>query len=122
MPRKSESPPVKPVVTQWNAWWLVTGEEYEPKLHEWDPETTAFTQALLELLDDGLTIVLRPGSGGLSIGVALWKGDQRDPPIWFRDQDTLDTWTKTVTERASARREKKKATAPPGADTPPATK
>lgn len=87
-------------------WWQQTGTQFEYKLSEWDPDTAIVVQAILELLEDGLTVVIRPGSGGRAIGIAIWQGDNRPPAKWFGDQDEMNAWCTTIVEAAIARKRK----------------
>lgn len=75
------------------------GKVERDTVSSWDPKTEVFTEAILQLVDDGLTVVLRPGSGRRSVGVALWEGDVRDAPVWFYDAEELDAWAAWVIEQ-----------------------
>jgi len=87
-------------------WWVQTGERYDYHLYDWDPDTATWSQCLLELLSEGLTVVLRPGSGGRAVGIAIWQGDNRPPAKWFNDHDELNAWTAAILLAASQRRGK----------------
>lgn len=82
------------------AWWEQTGELPNYKLSDWDPDTAALSQAILELMSSGATVVLRPGSGGRAVGIAIWLGDNRPPAKWFGDHDELNAWTRAIVEAA----------------------
>lgn len=101
--KKPETTVPKVAIQQW---WHQTGTQYEYQLSEWDPDTATVVQAILELLDDGLTVVLRPGSGGRAIGLAIWKGDDRQPAKWFGDQDEMNEYCTNIVKLALARRKK----------------
>lgn len=87
-------------------WWQQTGTQYEYRLSEWDPDTAVVVQAILELLEDGLTVVLRPGSGGRAIGMAVWQGENRPPAKWFGDQDEMNAYCGIIAQAAVARKKK----------------
>lgn len=82
------------------AWWAQTGELPNYKLADWDPDTAAMCQMVLEVLSSGGTVVFRPGSGGRAIGVAIWAGDNRPPAKWFSDHDELNEYTRAIVSAA----------------------
>lgn len=83
--------------------WLQTGEHQGVTLADWDPKPEPFVQALLEVLATGATVVLRPGSGGRSFGIAIWEGDVRHAPKWLYDNEEVDDWASWVNEHAALR-------------------
>lgn len=76
--------------------YLQTGEVPDWVLDTWEPMHVQFFDAIAEILGQGNTVVLRPGSGGRAIGIAIWRGESRPPAKWFYDQDELDAWTAHV--------------------------
>jgi len=76
--------------------WGMNGATQAPSLTQWDPKQESFVEALLEVLASGATIVLRPGSGGRSIGVAIWEGDTRHAPQWCYEAEELDNWSQGI--------------------------
>lgn len=70
---------------------------------KWDPKTETLVQATLQLISEGYTVVFRPGSGARSMGVALWLGDTRDPPVWIYDAEELDDWANWVIDQGRGR-------------------
>lgn len=76
--------------------FLQTGNIYDPGLLEFDPDAPAFLEAILLLMSEGGTVVLRPGSGGRSFGVAVWQGDVRYPPTWLYDDEEINAWSQKV--------------------------
>lgn len=76
--------------------YLQTGSVPDYLIPTWEPRYQEFVDALLEILGQGHTLVLRPGSGGRALGIAIWNGDSRPPAKWFYDQDELDAWADMV--------------------------
>lgn len=83
--------------------YLQTGTLPDFGLADWEPRHEEFVDALFEVLGQGFTVVLRPGSGGRSVGLAIWNGDSRPPAKWFYDQDELDAWSALVLKVKSDR-------------------
>lgn len=104
MPRGNSDKPKTTPNAMFSQWWAQTGAEPEYVLHMWDPDTAVVVQSLLELLSDGLTVVFRPGSGGRSIGMAVWQGDNRPPAKWLYDQDEWNAYAENIVKAAAARR------------------
>lgn len=98
MPRAKRVETPAPVTAQNQLWFMQTGNAVEYRVADWDPDTATFTQAILEVLSQGVTVVLRPGSGGRSIGIAFWIGDNRQPPVWFYEHEELDAWAKKLVD------------------------
>jgi len=65
---------------------------------DWDPDMQAWGQALLEVCAKGGTLFVRGGSGGQSLGIAIWEGDTRHPAKWLQDADGINAWSKAVLE------------------------
>lgn len=82
--------------------WGSGGGRSEPTLPEWDPKSEPFTQAVLEVVASGATLVFRPGSGGRAMGVAIWEGDVRHAPKWCYEADELDQWASWVLSNVRA--------------------
>lgn len=110
MPRGRREVPGEAAQTAQNAaWWAQTGKRLEHPLHTWDPATAPVCQALLELLSAGNTLCLRPGSGGESIGIAIWEPELKRPYIWFGQDVELDDWARGIVAAAEAHRARKAA-------------
>lgn len=69
--------------------YAITGWDFKP----------SFVEAILEVLQSGSTVVLRPGSGQRSIGIAIWEGDFRHPPTWCYQPEEVDMWAESIMER-----------------------
>jgi hypothetical protein len=63
---------------------------------DWDPDMQAFGQAILEVVAKGGTLFVRSGSGGQSVGIAIWEGDTRHPAKWLQDADGINAWAQAV--------------------------
>jgi hypothetical protein len=74
-------------------------------LSDWDADTAVVTQALLEIVSTGSTVVVRPGSGGRSLGVSIWEGDTRHPPKWLYDSEELTAWAQGICDISQRRKE-----------------
>lgn len=99
MPRGTK-PKESPVKLEQNAlMWATFGKGAKIQLASWDCKQVAVLQAVLEVLTTGSTVVFRPGSGGGSLGVAIWEGDHRHPPTWCYTSEELDEWADGILER-----------------------
>lgn len=63
---------------------------------DWDPDMQDFGQAVLEVVAKGGTLFIRSGSGGQSVGIAIWEGDTRHPAKWLQDADGINEWARAV--------------------------
>lgn len=72
------------------------GSYNQPGLKDWDPKQVQLVEALLQVLSDGATLMIRPGSGNRSIGIAIWEGENRWPPTWCYDAEEVDSWAENV--------------------------
>jgi len=63
---------------------------------DWDPDMQAFGQAILEVVGQGGTLFVRSGSGGQSVGIAIWEGDTRHPAKWLQDAEGINQWAQAV--------------------------
>lgn len=100
MPRKGQGTQPTAKSDQARAIWGMTGGRLEPTLAEWDPKQVEFCQAVLEILATGATVVMRPGSGGRSFGIAIWEGDERHPPKWLYEAEEVDAWASSILAHA----------------------
>jgi hypothetical protein len=82
--------------------WGIFGKGSVISVASWDPKQVALVEAVLEIVASGATVVFRPGSGGGSIGVAIWEGDTRWPAVWCYTSEDLDSWADGVLERVRA--------------------
>lgn len=76
--------------------WAQTGEYNHATVGDFDPKAEALTEALLYVVSTGATVVLRPGSGGRALGIAIWEGDARHAPKWLYDEEEVDAWASGV--------------------------
>lgn len=68
----------------------------------WDPKPEVIA-AVLEVVSSGCTVVLRPGSGGGAIGVAIWEREFRHEPVWCYSAEDLDGWASDILRIARAK-------------------
>lgn len=76
--------------------WDIMGEPVSNSVGGWDLKTDTFAAALLEIVGSGATVVLRPGTGGRSLGIAIWDGDVRYAPTWCHAEEEADAWAARV--------------------------
>lgn len=76
--------------------WATYGPQEVYTLADWDPDTAAFCQALLNLAAQGEQVTFKRGSGGKSLGVQVWTFENRREWVWFHEHEELDTWANWV--------------------------
>lgn len=81
--------------------WQQTGSMDNSELASWDPKQVDVVQAILEVLSTGVSIYIRPGSGGRALGIAIWEGDVRHPAKWLYTAEELDEWASDTLDRAA---------------------
>lgn len=96
--------PVKPKETpeklaQNRLMWGTFGPTTVLSVTSWDAKQVQLVDAILEVVASGSTLVVRPGSGGGAIGIAIWEGDHRHPPVWCYTSDDVDAWAAGVLDR-----------------------
>lgn len=106
MPRAKSVPSSAARQRHESLWYDNFGSPPENHLTSWDPDASRFFEAIAAIAASGATSVIRPGSGGRSLGIAIWEGDDRHPPIWFHEHEELDAWTARILERAEAIKQK----------------
>ncbi len=99
MPRGSSKPVNSAVVEQRKVLWEMSGEVEGNSLRQWDPKLEDLVEALLGIVSTGAVVMMRPGSGGRALGVAIWEGDVRHPVKWFYEASELDDWSQLVRKR-----------------------
>ena len=99
MPRRGRGDDVPAARAQRQSIWADYGKIQQPDLSSWDPKSEQLVEALLTIAESGATVVLRPGSGGRSIGIAIWEGDDRHPPAWLYTSAEVDDWSHAVLEK-----------------------
>lgn len=104
MPRAKRVPSTPARIAQDNLWAAITGAAPDYTVADWDPDAAAFLQACLEVAASGSSVFIRSGSGGRSLGIAIWEGDNRYPATWFGEHEELDEWTRRVVAAAELRR------------------
>lgn len=104
MPRAKQGNAPTAIAEQRALLWLQTGDNSGLALYDWDADGPAWLQACMEIVASGATLVIRPGSGGRSVGVAIWEGDVRHPPKWCYDDDELTTWARGICDISQGRR------------------
>lgn len=102
MPRAAGKPKSEAVTRERQLMWAQAGQYNVPTLRDWDPKQVQLVEALLGILESGATVVLRPGSGGRSVGVAIWEGDFRHAPTWMYEAEEIDTWAESILLRLGA--------------------
>lgn len=96
MPRKVSSQKSEAVTAERQLIWAQFGSYNHATVGDFDPKAEALVEALLHVVSTGATLVLRPGSGGRSLGIAIWEGDFRGAPQWLYDSEEVDNWATTV--------------------------
>jgi hypothetical protein len=85
--------------------WGTFGKGAALSIAAWDCKSADLVQALLEVAATGSTVVLRPGSGGGALGIAIWEGDTRWPPTWCYTSEEVDAWAWAVLEKVQGKSE-----------------
>lgn len=75
---------------------FLQGGRAEITLANLDPKAEPFLEALLLLMTEGVTVHLKPGSGGRCIGIGGWAGEDRLPWTWLYDEEEIDSWSAKV--------------------------
>lgn len=104
MPRAQKQVQAAALNKQQHVLWDIPGGQVVDTIDRWDPKTEVFTQAILEIVATGATVVVRPGSGGRSVGIAIWEGDFRHPPKWLYLTEELDEYCESILQHAQLRR------------------
>lgn len=82
--------------------WGIFGGEAKVSVLSWDPKQVQLVDAILHVLDSGSSVFIRPGSGGGSIGIAIWEENNRWPAKWCYTSEEVDAWAAAVLEAAEA--------------------
>ncbi len=105
MPRPNkDGSPVPAKAAQAALLWAMGVDSNAGDLSDWDPDTAIVTQAVLEIVGTGSTVVVRPGSGGRALGISIWEGDTRHPPKWLYDAEELTAWGQGICDISQNRR------------------
>lgn len=99
MPRGSGSRVTPVVQEQRRLLFDMVGQHEGEHLRQWDPKCGPLVEALLGIVDTGAVVLLRQGSGGRALGVAIWEGDVRHPAKWVYEAAELDEWAQVILKR-----------------------
>lgn len=99
MPRGSGKQVTPVVQQQRRLLFEMTGEHSAETLRQWDPKAEKVVEALLGIVDTGAVVLLRPGSGGRALGIAIWEGDVRHAAKWVYESAELDEWAQLILKR-----------------------
>lgn len=102
MPHKPAASKPKAVTEERQLIWAQFGAYNHATVGDFDPKNDPLVEALLYVVSTGATLVLRPGSGGRSLGIAIWEGDYRGAPQWLYDSEEVDNWAATVLSQKRA--------------------
>jgi hypothetical protein len=108
MPRSKSASETPSKLQQNVALWGTFGKSSVLQVASWDPKQVEWVQAILEVVTTGATVVIRPGSGGGSVGIAIWEGNDRWPPRWCYMSEDIDEWAAEVLARVQVEGQKKK--------------
>lgn len=108
MPGQRKKLDKEAVLDQQHLLYLQTGTVPDWTLETWEPRYESFFDAMAEILSQGNSVMIRNGSGGRAMGIAIWRGDSRPPAKWFYDHDELNEWCEHVLRVKKAREEKQK--------------
>jgi hypothetical protein len=103
MPRIPKSTQTPAKVEQQRLLWEQTGSFDGNGLEQWDPKTQELVDAILTVLSTGSSVFIRPGSGGRSLGIAIWEGEVRHKPKWIYDAEEMDQWAEGILHIAKLR-------------------
>ena len=96
MPRKATNQKPAAVTRERQLIWEQFGSYNFATVGDFDPKPEPLVEAVLHVIATGATIVIRPGSGGRSLGIAIWEGDFRGTPQWLYDSEEVDEWARKV--------------------------
>lgn len=96
MPRPTKKETSPAVKQERRLIWEQTGSYGFATVGDFDPKSQMLADALLYVVSTGATVVLRPGSGNRSLGIAIWEGDVRHAPKWVYDAEELDEWSLSI--------------------------
>lgn len=99
MPRGSGKQVSPAIQAQRRILFEMTGDHASDTVERWDPKAELLVSALLGIVGTGAVVMLRPGSGGRAIGIAIWEGDVRHPARWFYESGELDDWARLIMVR-----------------------
>lgn len=98
MPRPARPKETAAKLEQNRAMWDTFGRKTKVLVTSWDPKQVQLVEAILEVVASGSTVVFRPGTGGGSVGVAIWERKVQHDPAWCNTAEELDAWADWVLE------------------------
>lgn len=96
MPGKRSPKPTPAQADQAKLMWAMQPGGDWTGVSNWEPRGEEFTQAVLQVLGSGAAIMIRAGSGGRAVGIAIWEGDTRHPATWCYDDEEVNMWAANV--------------------------
>lgn len=105
MPHKPKVPNQPTSKSEQSRLLFLQGTKVEITVANLDPKPEPFVQALLLLMAEGMTVYLKPGSGGRALGIGGWAGEDRVPYTWLYDEEEIDSWSAKVIRNLGAKYE-----------------
>lgn len=99
MPGKRSPKPTEQQRDQAKLMWAMNPGGDWTGVANWEPRGEEFTEAVLQVLASGAAIMIRPGSGGRALGIAIWEGDTRHPATWCYDDEEVNMWAAEIINR-----------------------
>lgn len=102
MPRGKKPAETTPRQQAIRDWIDQTGVLPDLTIRTWDPDAQKLVNLVFDLLALGESITIRPGTGGLSIGIQVWTWEVKRPYVWFNDWPDIDTWVEKMQQMVEA--------------------
>lgn len=94
MPRARSDNGKSPEEDQFSLLWKQLGEKPDQNIRGMDFDAALLMQAILDVVDAGNTVVFRRGSGGESLGIAIWTRQKQNDPVWCSSDERVEAWAK----------------------------